>query len=167
MKNKYSIKPVLSSECYEWFLKKHYARRLPNINCAFGLYDNLNLLQGVCSFGKPMSHTLVSGAINGLYQNNFLELNNLSNLKRFFISKKPTIPKFKKQKFKTSLFLNNKNLKSGGLRKENLFKTSYKNYPLISIIIPNLNGKFLDKTIDSVLKQKYPNIIKRNSNWED
>ena len=29
MKDKYSIKPVLSSECYEWFLKKHYARRLP------------------------------------------------------------------------------------------------------------------------------------------
>ena len=83
--------------------------------------------------------------------------NKFSN-QRFFISKKPTIPKFKKQKFKTSLFLNNKNLKSGGLRKENLFKTSYKNYPLISIIIPNLNGKFLDKTIDSVLKQKYPNI---------
>ena len=46
MKDKYSIKPVLSSECYEWFLKKHYARRLPNINCAFGLYDNFNLLQG-------------------------------------------------------------------------------------------------------------------------
>jgi len=29
MKNKYSIKAVYSSECYEWFLKKHYARRLP------------------------------------------------------------------------------------------------------------------------------------------
>ena len=93
MKDKYSIKPVLSSECYEWFLKKHYARRLPNINCAFGLYDNLNLLQGVCSFGKPMSHTLVSGAVNGLYQDNFLELNRLvinegleKNVLSFFVS---------------------------------------------------------------------------------
>ena len=93
MKNKYSIKPVFSSECYEWFLKKHYARRLPNINCAYGLYDHLNLLQGVCSFGKPMSHTLVSGAVNGLYQNNFLELNRLvindgfeKNVLSFFVS---------------------------------------------------------------------------------
>ena len=93
MKNKYSIKPVFGSECYEWFLKKHYARRLPNINCAFGLYDKLNLLQGVCSFGKPMSHTLVSGAVNGLYQDNFLELNRLvinegleKNVLSFFVS---------------------------------------------------------------------------------
>ena len=88
MKDKYSIKPVSSSECYEWFLKKHYARRLPNINCAFGLYDKLNLLQGVCSFGKPMSHTLVSGAVNGLYQDNFLELNRLvinEGLKKMFL----------------------------------------------------------------------------------
>ena len=62
---------------YEWFLKKHYARRLSNINCAYGLYDSMNLLQGVCSFGRPMSHTLISGAVNGLYQDNFLELNRL------------------------------------------------------------------------------------------
>ena len=71
MKDKYSIKPVLSSECYEWFLKKHYARRLPNINCAFGLYDNESVTE-VFAAGKPMSHTLVSGAINGLYQIIFL-----------------------------------------------------------------------------------------------
>ena len=77
MKNKYSIKAVYSSECYEWFLKKHYARRLPNINCAYGLYDSMNLLQGVCSFGRPMSHTLISGAVNGLYKDNYLELNSL------------------------------------------------------------------------------------------
>jgi len=93
MKNKYSIKAVYSSECYEWFLKKHYARRLPNINCAYGLYDNTNLLQGVCSFGRPMSHTLISGAVNGLYQDNFLELNRLvinegleKNVLSFFVS---------------------------------------------------------------------------------
>ena len=93
MKNKYSIKAVYNSECYEWFLKKHYARRLPNINCAYGLYDSMNLLQGVCSFGRPMSHTLISGAVNGLYQDNFLELNRLvinegleKNVLSFFVS---------------------------------------------------------------------------------
>jgi len=93
MKQKYSIKSVKNSECNEWFLKKHYARRLPNMNFAFGLYDNLNLLQGVCSFGRPMSHTLISGAVNGLYQDNFLELNRLvinegleKNVLSFFVS---------------------------------------------------------------------------------
>ena len=93
MKQKYSIKSVKNSECNEWFLKKHYARRLPNINYAFGLYDKKNILQGVCSFGKPMSHTLVSGAVNGLYQDNFLELNRLvinqgleKNVLSFFVS---------------------------------------------------------------------------------
>ena len=93
MKQNYSIKSVKNSECNEWFLKKHYARRLPNIYYAFGLYDNLNLLQGVCSFGRPMSHTLISGAVNGLYQDNFLELNRLvinegleRNVLSFFVS---------------------------------------------------------------------------------
>jgi len=93
MKDKYSIKPVLSSECYEWFLKKHYAKRIPVINFAFGLYDNSNLLQGVCSFGRPLSHTLVQNSINGLHQDNFLELNRLvvnegleKNVLSFFVS---------------------------------------------------------------------------------
>ena len=51
------------------------------------------MLQGVCSFGKPISYTLVQGAINGLYQNNFLELNRLvinegleKNILSFFVS---------------------------------------------------------------------------------
>ena len=93
MKQNYSIKSVKNSECNEWFLKKHYARRLPNIYYAFGLYDKKNILQGVCSFGKPMSHTLISGAVNGLYQDNFLELNRLvinegleRNVLSFFVS---------------------------------------------------------------------------------
>ena len=33
------------------------------------------------------------------------------------------------------------------------FKKSYKDYPLISVIVPNLNGKNLRNTIDSILKQ--------------
>ena len=93
MKNKYSIKSIYKYECEDWFLKKHYLRRMPNINKVFGLYDNSNLLQGVCSFGKPISYTLVQGAINGLYQNNFLELNRLvinegleKNVLSFFVS---------------------------------------------------------------------------------
>ena len=66
--NKYTVKQVMSIECREWFLKKHYAKRLPTTSYAFGLYKTANnLLVGVCSYGKPMSSTLVNGAFNGLY----------------------------------------------------------------------------------------------------
>jgi hypothetical protein len=60
----------------EWFTKKHYAHRIPSVSYAFGLYQHTSLI-GVCSFGRPLSSTLVSGAINGLYQETFLELNRL------------------------------------------------------------------------------------------
>ena len=75
--NKYSVKQIMSYECREWFLKKHYAKRLPSISYAFGLYKNKNnLLIGVCSYGRPMSSTLINGSFNGLYQDNFMELKN-------------------------------------------------------------------------------------------
>lgn len=83
--------------------------------------------------------------------------NKYSN-QRFFCLKKPSLPNFKKQKFKTIYKITSKKILSGGLRLKNIYKSSYKNYPLISVIIPNLNGKYLEKTIDSVIRQKYPNI---------
>ena len=93
VKNLFKVVSIKKSETTDWFLKKHYARRLPTIDCAFGIYDNFDLLQGVCTFGRPMSHTLISGAINGLYQNNFLELNRLvineglqKNVLSYFVS---------------------------------------------------------------------------------
>ena len=92
-RNLFKVVSIKKSETTDWFLKKHYARRLPTIDCAFGIYDNFHLLQGVCTFGRPMSHTLISGAINGLYQDNFLELNRLvineglqKNVLSYFVS---------------------------------------------------------------------------------
>ena len=92
--NNYTVKQVMSIECREWFLKKNYAKRLPTTSYAFGLYKTVNnLLVGVCSYGKPMSPTLVNGAFNGLYTENFLELNRLvvdeglgKNVLSFFVS---------------------------------------------------------------------------------
>ena len=74
--NKYKITKIKNEECKEWFLHKHYAKRLPSVSYAFGLYIE-NVLSGVCSFGRPMSPSLTKGAFNGLYQDNFLELNRL------------------------------------------------------------------------------------------
>jgi len=91
--NEYSVQSIESSQTYEWFLHKHYAKRIPNISYSFGLYDRNKFLKGVCSFAKPMSHTLVQGALGGEFTNTFLELNRLvvnDNLKKntlsFFVS---------------------------------------------------------------------------------
>ena len=53
----------------------------------------------------------------------------------------------------------NKNNKSvGGLRLRGIFKKNLNKFPLITIIMPNFKSKTLNKSIKSVLGQKYPNI---------
>ena len=90
--NNYKVRQIMSIECKEWFLKKHYARRLPSTSYAFGIYREKNLI-GVCSYGRPMSPALVKGSFNGLFQDHFLELNRLvidenseKNILSFFVS---------------------------------------------------------------------------------
>jgi len=58
MKDKYSVKPIDSFQCKEWCLKKHYAKRLPPIQHAFGLFDTENILVGIVTYGTPVSSTL-------------------------------------------------------------------------------------------------------------
>ena len=93
VKNNYSVKHIESSQTYEWFLHKHYAKRIQNISFSFGLYDRNCFLKGVCSYAKPMSQTLVQGALAGKYTDTFLELNRLvvndnldKNVLSFFVS---------------------------------------------------------------------------------
>ena len=93
MINDLSVKTIKNQECKEWFLRKHYAKRIPSTSYAFGLYQNSSLI-GVCSFGRPMSPALTKGAFNGLYQDTFLELNRLvineganKNALSFFVSR--------------------------------------------------------------------------------
>tara|TARA_R100001440_G_C2480142_1_gene113231 strand:+ start:52 stop:723 length:672 start_codon:yes stop_codon:yes gene_type:complete len=93
LKEHFSVKKINSFECKEWFLKKHYAKRIPQLVSCFGLYDKNNLLEGVLSFGLPASRSLVKGAFKGKYQDNFLELNRLcvndnlgKNVLSFFVS---------------------------------------------------------------------------------
>jgi len=92
MNGKYTVLKIKNHECKEWFLYKHYAKRIPSTSFAFGLYKN-SVLVGVCSFGRPMSPALTKGAFNGLYQDTFLELNRLvinegedRNALSFFVS---------------------------------------------------------------------------------
>jgi hypothetical protein len=53
----YEVKSIDYQDCKEWFLKKHYAHRIPPIEFCFGLYDKDNLI-GVCSYGTPVSSVL-------------------------------------------------------------------------------------------------------------
>lgn len=87
------VKSIDSFETYDWLLNKHYAKRIPSISYAFGLYID-NVLEGVCTFGKPPSPALCVGVcgehnskyvyeLNRLITNDDLPKNSLS----FFVSK--------------------------------------------------------------------------------
>ena len=70
------------------------------------------------------------------------------DIKRFNQIKKKYFNKKKKK--------NNKSV--GGLRLRGIFKKNLNKFPLITIIMPNFKSKTLNKSIKSVLGQKYPNI---------
>lgn len=70
---KYMVKPVHRYECKDWIVKKHYAKRLPPIEYAYGLFNIENILIGVVTYGTPVSHTLRS-LFNGY---KLIELNRL------------------------------------------------------------------------------------------
>lgn len=90
----YLVKSIDSSQTYDWLLHKHYAKRIPSISFAFGLFDKENIMQGVVTYGKPASPSLCNG-ICGLDNSRFVyELNRLcandglpKNTLSFFLSK--------------------------------------------------------------------------------
>ena len=71
-----NVLPIKPFETYEWLLKKHYAKRVPQIMHAFGLYEN-NILIGVVTYGIPSSPSLCMGICGKKYEKNVLELNRL------------------------------------------------------------------------------------------
>jgi len=68
-----SIKP---EETYDWLLRVHYAKRIPSISYAFGLYID-NELQGLVTYGTPSSSTLRDGIAGKENADKVLELNRL------------------------------------------------------------------------------------------
>ena len=73
---KYKVKSIKKHECKEWFMYKHYAKRLPIMIYTYGLYEKNNLV-GVCSYGNPISKDLVNNMLNGKYKKSIFELNRL------------------------------------------------------------------------------------------
>lgn len=70
------MKPIKSFETKPWLLNKHYAKRLPSISYAFGLFDE-GMLVGVCTYGSPASPSLCVGVCGEQHRDKVLELNRL------------------------------------------------------------------------------------------
>lgn len=74
IKEKYKVESIDSEQCKEWLLYKHYAKRMPPIEYSFGLFNHDNVLQGIVTYGTPVSSTL-----RDLWKNKYklIELNRL------------------------------------------------------------------------------------------
>ena len=86
IKNKYKVNHIKNKECKEWLLYKHYAKRIPPIQFAFGLFDIQNTIVGVCTLSIPASRFKLSldvYELNRLVSNDNLPKNTLS----YFVSK--------------------------------------------------------------------------------
>jgi hypothetical protein len=70
------VLPIQSYEAEPWLLHKHYAKRIPSISYAFGLYEGEQLV-GVCTYGTPSSSTLRDGLAGPENAHYVLELNRL------------------------------------------------------------------------------------------
>ena len=92
IKNKYKVKRVKPEVVREWFLKKHYAKRIPSISYCFQLIKDC-LTVGVCSFGRPPMNLQRIGICGEQNSNYVWELNRLvtndnldKNTTSFFVS---------------------------------------------------------------------------------
>lgn len=90
----YTVRGIPKEQTHEWLLKKHYAHRIPSIMLACGLYNNDNILQGVCTFGIPASPDLCNFICGVEYSSHVWELNRLCvndhdipNLTSYFVGK--------------------------------------------------------------------------------
>lgn len=70
------VKPIKSFETKPWLLNRHYAKRLPSISYAFGLFDE-GVLVGVCTYGSPASPSLCVGVCGEQHRDKVVELNRL------------------------------------------------------------------------------------------
>lgn len=72
----YKVFQIRTTEVAPWLLNIHYAKRIPNIMYAFGLYENNNLV-GVITYGMPPTPWLCSGVCGEQWKSCVLELNRL------------------------------------------------------------------------------------------
>lgn len=69
--------PIEAKEAYPWLLLRHYAKRIPPITFAFGLFDDSGKMVGVVTYGTPSSAPLREGVCGPEWAPCVLELNRL------------------------------------------------------------------------------------------
>ena len=72
----YKVQKISYEETKPFILNVHYAKRLPSITYAFGLF-NKNELVGIVTYGSPPSQSLCKGIAGEEYSKIVLELNRL------------------------------------------------------------------------------------------
>jgi len=72
----YKVKKIDRSECEEYVLNIHYAKRWPSVSYAFGLFFEEELC-GIITYGTPPSAPLKRGIAGDEYKMDILELNRL------------------------------------------------------------------------------------------
>jgi hypothetical protein len=73
----YYVRPIDKNETHVWLLKIHYAKRIPPISYAFGLFESGEMV-GVITYGQPASRSLCIGVAGEQNVNNVIELNRLA-----------------------------------------------------------------------------------------
>ena len=92
MQSEYEIRQIPYSETKHWILNIHYAKRLPSISYAYGLYRH-NEMVGMVSYGTPASPSLCKGICGEEHRSDVIELNrlvlrdNLPNEASFLVSR--------------------------------------------------------------------------------
>lgn len=71
------VLPIKNEETHDWFLRVHYAKRIPSISYAFGLFEGQDML-GVVTYGTPPSPSLCEGVAGKANAPSVLELNRLA-----------------------------------------------------------------------------------------
>lgn len=74
--SEYEVRQIDSKDTYEYLLNIHYAKRIPSISYAYGLFF-CNELVGVVTYGTPPSATLRRGLAGEENISKVLELNRL------------------------------------------------------------------------------------------
>ena len=92
MKSEYEEVEIAYSATKDWILNIHYAKRMPSISFAYGLY-RYDEMVGMVSYGTPASPFLCKGICGEEHKKNVIELNrlvlkdNLPNEASFLVSR--------------------------------------------------------------------------------
>ena len=92
MKSEYEVVEIPYSATKDWILNIHYAKRMPSISFAYGLYRHDEMV-GRVSYGTPASPFLCKGICGEEHKKNVIELNrlvlkdNLPNEASFLVSR--------------------------------------------------------------------------------